>query len=1116
MSTKFFTNSQENSLINKFEGIFANNPNIQHFDILVGYLRASGYFQIQAFTDKVAKLRILVGIDVDTLLAETQAKGLELFANSQNATQGFLEQLKDDIAQADYDKTTDQSILEFIQDVASKKIEVKAHPSKKIHAKVYIFRPENFNQHTPAQVITGSSNLTSAGLGTGEKYNYEFNVQLNDYEEVAFATEEFEKLWQEAVAITPKDVTPIKETSYLNDTLTPFEIYLKLLIEYFGKSLEYDAEDLGDLPENYKKLSYQQDAVKDGYDMLLKHNGFMLADVVGLGKTVIAAQIARKFLLENGMSKTRILVVYPPAVEKNWKTTFGLLGIDKYTHFISNGSLKKILDGHEDYKDKGEYDLVIVDEAHKFRTHSTQSFNNLQLICKSPRQNQDKGKVKGSQKKVILVSATPLNNKPEDIFSQIQMFQDVRNSSLPITNLTGFFSPLIETFKNLKKGEELDVESLRKIYSDIRKNVIEPITIRRTRTDLLGIERYKQDLASQGIKFPDVLPPKKVEYALSPELNNLFFKTIIHLVGFSGNPEKLQQELELVAKLGLDAEDILNYARYQAIAGLKPKIQEQFYSNAERASKSLATIMKTMLVKRLESSFEAFKKSLATFEKATSRMIEMFEKDKVYIAPDLDINKLLDQGMSEEDIDALLEKLSEENPKNQIFSADDFDPEFLESLKHDEKILKALLEAWQQVDKDPKCDEFLKKLDTVFFHKDKNLEQKLVIFSESKDTIDYLKTKLEQKKKLKDKVLAISSKNRKDLFETILENFDANQAQDKQKNDYTIILTTEVLAEGVNLHRSNVIVHYDTPWNSTKLMQRIGRVNRIGTQAPAIYNYVFYPSAQGDSQIKLSKTALMKIQAFHTAFGEDNQVYSEEEILDEVSLFTESALQEQADERLKYREFLREYKKQHEEEFKRIEKIPLKSRVGRGAEAAQKQERQDGTAVFLKSSKKFEFYWVNTEGQADAIPLVEAFKIFEAEASEKPQQLIPSHHAHVKAAIANFSHEMQKAQAQDKTPEALGGVAQKAKQFLKSFVLHPKVASEQKANIHNMISLIDIGKYANLHTEVSKLAKKKLNLISSMQELDKIADKYGVEKLEEPQEQQKADKLTLILSESFQ
>ena len=105
-----------------------------------------------------------------------------------------------------------------------------------------------------------------------------------------------------------------------------------------------------------------------------------------------------------------------------------------------------------------------------------------------------------------------------------------------------------------------------------------------------------------------------------------------------------------------------------------------------------------------------------------------------------------------------------------------------------------------------------------------------------------------------------------------------------------------------------MIIHYDTPWNSTKLMQRIGRVNRIGTKASAIYNYVFYPSAQGDSQIQLNKTAFMKIQAFHTAFGEDNQVFSTDEILDKVKLFNGN-YQEEKDERLKFLYFLRNFRK---------------------------------------------------------------------------------------------------------------------------------------------------------------------------------------------------------------
>ncbi|GIV28619.1 MAG: hypothetical protein KatS3mg027_2433 [Bacteroidia bacterium] len=107
--------------------------------------------------------------------------------------------------------------------------------------------------------------------------------------------------------------------------LPPFELYIKLLIEYFGKSIDYDPDSVGDLPSNFKKLSYQMDAVNEGFNMLLKHNGFFLADVVGLGKTVIATMVAKKFLLQNGKENTKILVVYPPAVEKNWKKHLQIL-----------------------------------------------------------------------------------------------------------------------------------------------------------------------------------------------------------------------------------------------------------------------------------------------------------------------------------------------------------------------------------------------------------------------------------------------------------------------------------------------------------------------------------------------------------------------------------------------------------------------------------------------------------------------------------------------------------------------------------------------------------------------------------------------------------------------
>ena len=191
------------------------------------------------------------------------------------------------------------------------------------------------------------------------------NIQLTDYPNVKFADDEFEKLWLESTPILPVDAAEITKKTYLEATPTPFEIYVKFLIEFFGNNIEYDPESISDIPlKKFKKLSYQIDAVNQGYELLLKYNGFFLADVVGTGKTVMAALLAKKFIINNG-PKTRVLVVYPPALEKNWRTTFKEFRIDERCEFIANGSLGKIVDGDHNYSDKERFDLVLVDEAHK-------------------------------------------------------------------------------------------------------------------------------------------------------------------------------------------------------------------------------------------------------------------------------------------------------------------------------------------------------------------------------------------------------------------------------------------------------------------------------------------------------------------------------------------------------------------------------------------------------------------------------------------------------------------------------------------------------------------------------------------------------------------------------
>lgn len=830
ISSHIFTNRNGNTLMKEFEGVLQHNPQIRNLDAVVGFLRASGYFSLRPFLDNIGKVRVLIGIDVDKYIAKAAQQGKLFFGAEEEVKEEYLRKIRTDIETSNYRKDIEDGMYLMVQDLLDKKLELRAHPSKKIHAKIYVLYPDNFNQYSQSMAITGSSNLSGNGLGITQDKQYEFNVKLDRYDDVKFAKDEFEQLWKESdgCEITSEDIKAAIDRTYLKGDVPPYDLYIKMLMEYYAdRVLETDSADPFDMPEGYTKYDYQMDAVIEGYQKLIRYDGFFLSDVVGLGKTIVATMIAKKFLIENGYEHTKILVVYPPAVEQNWKSTFKDFGIDKYAKFITNGSLSKVLD-EEDYNywNAEEYDLVLVDEAHKFRSHTTSAFEQLQEICKMPRL--EAGNIPGYKKKVMLISATPMNNSPADIYNEILLFQDPRHCTIDgVSNLTAFFSPLIKEFKRLRKNNNTSIEDFKRLAEKVRDRIIKPLTVRRTRTDIESIARYNKDVNG----FPKVEHPIENQYELNEHLANLF-----------------EQAIQILDKK-------LTYARYQAIAYLKPEVANGLYDNAELISRSLAGIRKNGLVKRLESSFYAFQVSIENFHQANQNMIDMFDNDKVYIAPDLDINLLLESGLSEEEIEEKLNAKASNNPKNAIFHAADFRPEFIDMLHDDQAILEQMSADWKDIsdEDDSKFAKFNELLKHELFRSDRNPEKKLVVFSESVDTVDYLKRRINRKD-----VLVISAQNRNKQFKTIRENFDANYKQ--KLNEYNIILTTDVLAEGVNLHRSNVIVNYDTPWNSTRLMQRIGRVNRIGSASKHIYNYVFYPSREGNKQINLNQIALSKIQ----------------------------------------------------------------------------------------------------------------------------------------------------------------------------------------------------------------------------------------------------------------
>lgn len=1085
MSTKFFTNENENTLINKIEGIFKHR-NIHFFDALVGYFRASGYFRIRKFVEKAAEIRILVGINIDRLIYQAHQQGLLFDGSIEKAQEDFFQQVKKNIQDAEYDKEVEEGMLQLIDDIVNKKVLIRVHPKQNIHAKIYIFKEKEKHDHGFGAVITGSSNLTDAGLSQ----NFEFNVELRDNSDIEFASQTFEKLWEEGVQISNEYIDKLKQETYLNDTFTPYEVYLKFLVEYFGKSIEFDPNSVTDLPKGFKRLSYQIDAVNDGYSKMMQHNGFFLADVVGLGKTIVATLIAKKYFYSNGFPsyRSRTLIIVPPALKDNWSETIEKFHLDN-VEIVTNGSLHKITNPEK-------YDLIIVDEAHKFRSDTADMYNDLQKITKA---STKKILPDGSRenKRVILISATPLNNRPEDIANQVYLFQDSKNSTLEVGNLQHFFRQQIDAYKKLKDESDLNLvkEGVKKVYDKIRVKVIEPLTVRRTRTDLEIHSQYSVDLKEQGIRFPKVMRPERIFYELEPHLEKLYDKTIYHL----SHPT-----------------EGLTYNRYRAIGFLKPHKKNK-YQKADMISTQLARLMKTLLVKRIDSSFFAFKQSLQRFTDATKAMVSMFDNGKIFIAPNLPVSEYINEGKEDELLDIVLQR-AQDDPTIEICEPDDFEQGFLTGLKKDYEILKMLSADWKRIEEDPKLNVFVNYLNKKLFDKKQNPEQKLVVFSESKETTSYLEEKL--KKLTKHRILTVDSKSRKEKFPIVRGNFDANIPATEYQNDYDIIISTEVLAEGVNLHRANIIINYDTPWNSTRLMQRIGRVNRIGSKAKEVHIFNFFPTAQVNSDIELEKKAVMKLQAFHAALGEDSQIYSQDEETQSFGIFDRS-IEEEKDEKLVYLMMIREIRESQPELFKKIKNMPLRARVGRKSKIL-----KEGTICFIRDSRRDAFLYTKEENAIEELTFLETVKQFEAKIEEKGLPLHKFHHIQVKTSVEHFANKQAEEKVRDRKIDTTQGPNEtKALRYLDAFLNLPFTGTNDKDLIILAKEAVRKGKFQNLQRDINKLQKavKKTPLkpVLLLEKLISILKNYP---LENENEQSNAEVIVnpikvfnpeIIISESF-
>lgn len=1025
----FFTNEPERTLYDRFSKILQSNT--QFFDVIVGYFRTSGFHRLYTAMNDLDKIRILVGLNVDRKTIEIiNQAGQEITIENlshKESKAAYSAVLEHEFIDSEDTSEVEKGVLTFIKWLKEGKLELRMFIEESLHAKVYIMRKDPNKSDSYGTVITGSSNFSESGL----KNNLEFNVELKDSRDVQFALDKFEELWAKSVDIKDIYQETIEEKTWLRGDITPYEMYLKTIYEYFKEEINSDKNAVLDklLPDGYMKLQYQLDAVTQARKILESYGGVFISDVVGLGKTYICAMLAKS--LKKGHNK---LIICPPVLVDYWD---GIMKeFDVVADVLSLGKLDQLI---ENSKQMDRYEYIFVDEVHRFRNSDTEGYTKLHQICKD--------------KKVILISATPINNYSSDIENQIYLFQPKHSgSSIPnVNNLERFFARLKTDLNKVERGTEAYKKNLRSNSEKIRDQLLRHIMIRRTRKEIM--EFYADDLEKQGLKFPSLGTPHQIIYSFNKNIDDVFKET-------------------------MRAIKSLDYARYTPLLYLK---DNKKFASFLVAQTNMSGFMKAILVKRLESSFYAFKMTLSRFIESYQQFIEMFKSGDVYISKKINVYEMLDNGD-----DVKLMRLVEDD-KVQHFKATDFTPLFLSSLERDLAVLQQLQDHWSQIDEDPKLEEFKKQL------RDNNIlkDGKILIFTESKETAVYLFENL--KPVYNERVTVFSGESTQHHKMEIEYSFNP-KFETEEKGKYDVLITTDVLAEGINLHRSNILINYDLPWNPTKIMQRGGRINRVGSKYENIYIFNFFPTSQADVHLSLKDRIITKLQLFHDTLGEDFKYLSEDEEVNSHRLYDE--LMKNLDEdddginpELFYLAEIRKIRDQNSELFDKIKKLPLKAKTGKKSKGINK----NSTITFMRkgSLKKFFICDVTSE----ELTFIDAIRYIKSDVDEKRCIVQESYYEHLAYNKNSFEDILSEELEVKIDKPIIAGNDAKIVKILKAIMRSKKITDKEEANINKMVELFEHGE---MPSGISKQIVKNLKNIDDEIEAYKeiyscIPDSYYIE-----------------------
>jgi superfamily II DNA/RNA helicase len=980
----------------------------------VGYFFLSGFTAIADKLPHIKHLRLLIGNTTNRQTIEQIAQGyqqLELirdrqeaqeFPNHQALVTDNSKQVRSQLELMEQSDESEALVKNLVQTIEEKRLEVKVYTKGVLHAKAYIFdygdifdgKGKKLDRSEQGIAIVGSSNLTLSGLSN----NTELNVVIHGNDNHQQLTNWFDELWDVAEDFDAVLMQEMKQ-SWVMNIATPYDVYMKTLYHLVRDRLELAPVDIIIDPNDISKklANFQAVAVDNAIKNIRDYGGAFVSDVVGLGKSYIGAAIVKRM---EQHERARTLIICPPPLMKMWERYRATYHLN--AEILSMGMLKsdnehglRTLLEDEIYK---HCDFVLVDESHHLRNYGTQRYKVLQAYLAA------------GDRRCCFLTATPRNKSAWDIYHQIKLFHQTDITNLPIDP-----PDLKQYFQMVEKGDR----SLPDLLSHI--------LIRRTRNQILryyGLDSETNLPIDKSPHINEYLSGQRKAYILVGGRHQYFPKRRLETIEYSiedtynGLYQQLRQYLGKSNKQKSlkNLTNTLCYARYGlGNYVLAAKQQQEPYKGLQTAGANLRGLIRVLLFKRFESSVYAFQQTIDRMILAHERFLLGLQEGIIPAGKDAQAILNDEEAAGEDELD-IIDALRSVSGKYDI---EDFDrAKLTKHIAHDLKILNQIHQLVAPIT--PAQDAKLQTL-KQWLAKPDILGKKQIIFTQYADTAQYLYDQITDDSDRKD-IEVIHSNSGKDkgrLVQRFAPKANHNYQLKADETELNTLIATDILAEGLNLQDGDMIINYDLHWNPVKLIQRFGRIDRIGTEKETIYGYNFLPELGIEKNLGLKEKLKLRIQEIHETIGEDSAILDNSEQLNENAMY---AIYEQSQGKqlnlfdseptevtnlTDAEETLRQIQRDNPNEFDRIVNLPNGIRTAKLAP-------ETGTFVFCESSnindssanRYPQLFLLDRSGEIISRDISKILSIITAK-EDTPTALLPQNHNQtVTQTLRRFSKEV--------------------------------------------------------------------------------------------------------------